>query len=136
MVNPWRKYKKATKRKKEALRTLFAGLILFLILYLITRIFSVTLCPVQRFLGVSCFGCGLTRGFISILSFDFASATQYHVLSIPLFIGIVVYSVLCLSDILLDRNDLEYLSNIFGKKYMLIIYFIILIVSAYLNHII
>ncbi len=136
MVNLWRKYKEATKRKKEALHSLIAGLILFAVFYFITRFFSVTLCPIRRFLGISCFGCGLTRGVISVLSFNLAAATEHHVLSIPIFVGGLIYAVLCFSDILFYINDLERLSRIFGKKYMLVLYLIVLTLSAYLNYII
>ncbi len=115
---------------------MLAGLVLFVILYLITIFFPITLCPIRNIFGFPCFGCGLTRGFVAIIHLNFKAATKYHVLSIPLFVGILVYAILCISDILFDRNDLEHISDRFRKKYMLIIYLIILAVSAYLNNLI
>ena len=135
MGNPWHKYKNASKRKKQALHSLIAGLIFFVFLYIITRFFQISLCPIQNLFGVSCFGCGLSRGFLAILSLDFKKALQYHVLSIPIFIGIIIYGLLCFSDIFLERNDLERISKFFQKKYMFILYLIILFLSVYLNQI-
>ena len=135
MGNPWYKYKNASKRKKQALHSLIAGLVFFAVLYIITRFFQITLCPIQNLFGFPCFGCGLSRGFLAILSLELKKATQYHVLSIPLFIGIIIYALLCFSDIFLDRNDLERISKFFQKKYMFILYLIILLLSVYLNQI-
>ena len=136
MVNPWRKYKGATKRKKEALHSLIAGFLLFSVFYAVTRFFPITLCPMQNIFGVDCFGCGLTRGFIAVLSFDLKGAVHYHVLSIPLFIGILVYALLCCTDILFDRNDLERLEAFLGRKYMFAVYVVVLAFSVYINKII
>lgn len=136
MVSLWYKYKKASKHKKTALHSLIAGLILFSFIYVITKFLRITLCPIQSILGVSCLGCGLSRGFIEILSFNFARATQFNVLSIPLFCGILIYAIICVSDILLERNDLEKISQFSKKKFMFAVYLIIFVVSAYFNYII
>ena len=82
---------------------------------------------------MDCWGCGLSRGFIAILSFDLKSATMHNVFSIPLFVGIVIYALLCISDILFERNDLEWLGNRIGKKYTVILYLIAFLLLVYLN---
>lgn len=133
MVNPWRKYKAASKRKKTALHSLLAGLGFFSVIYIVTKIFSITLCPIQNIFGKDCFGCGLSRGFVAILSFDLKTATEHHVLSIPLFVSILIYSVICILDIMLDKNNLEKIEAFLTKKYMLAVYLIILFLSACLN---
>ena len=133
MVNPWRKYKAAPKRQQQALHSLFVGLAFFVGLYAATKIFNITLCPIRRLFGISCLGCGLTRGFIAILHLDFKEATRCHVLSVPLFFGIVIYAILCISDILLERDDLGRMSKLCGRKYMFIVYGIILVFSAFFN---
>ena len=94
------------------------GLVLFCVFYVITKFVSVPLCLFQNVFGIPCLGCGLTRGFIAVFRLDFALATQYHVLSIPLFIGISVYSVLSVTDILLNRNDLERIGRWGWNRYM------------------
>lgn len=133
MVNPWRKYKNAPIKKKQALRSLIAGLALFCVLRMITSFISVPLCPIKNLFGVSCPGCGLTRGFISVLKFDFSAATDYNVLSVPLFIGISLYALLCVSDILFSRNDVERVEGLCRKKCALIIFLLIFLASICLN---
>lgn len=46
-------------------------------------------CPFKFFLGVPCFGCGMTRALMSCLHFDFNAAFSYH----PLF-GFVIITAL------------------------------------------
>lgn len=133
MVNPWRKYQTAPKRQKQALHSLFAGLAFFFILYFITAVFKISVCPIKNLWGIPCPGCGLTRGFIAILHLDLKAATQHHILSVPLFIGIAIHAVLCFTDVLLGRKDLERLSSLAGKRYMLLLYLAILALSAYLK---
>ena len=135
MVNLWHKYKNASKRKKQALHSLFVGFALFCLLCIITKFVSFPLCIIKNLFGFSCPGCGLTRGFISILKLDFKSATQYNVLSIPLFVGIVSYALLCISDIIFERNDVERIEEYCKKKYILAIFILIFFFSIYLNDI-
>lgn len=94
-----------------------------------------SLCPIKNFFGVSCFGCGMTRGFISILNFDFKTAFEYNVLSIPLFFGIAIYVLLSLIDIIFDKNYIYIIETQLAKKYMYLIYTIILIIATVLNNI-
>lgn len=117
MVNPWRKYRLASKRKRQALHSLIVGFVLFGVLYAVTKALSIPLCLFQNLFHTACPGCGLTRGFIAILRLDFQGAMRYHVLSIPLFVGILAYSILCFSDILFERNDLDRLGRRLGSKY-------------------
>ena len=136
MVNPWHKYKRASERKKQALHSLFAGLAFFSVLYLLSEAYGMVLCPIRRFFDVPCLGCGLTRGFIAILRFDFKEATRYHVLSLPIFCGIAIYAILCFSDILLGRDDLGRIAKLCSRKYMFALYGLILVLSVIANRII
>ena len=61
----------------------------------------------------------MTSSFIAILHLDFVTAYEAHVLSIPLFIGIMGYSCLSVTDILLDRNDIEYIESFCKRKIMI-----------------
>ena len=130
MVNPWRKYKLASEGKKTALHSLIVGLGFFSVIYIITRFFPITLCPIQNIFGKDCFGCGLSRGFVCILSLDLRAATEFHVLSVPIFVGILIYAVACILDIFFDRNLLDKIDSFLGKKYMLAVYLIILALTA------
>lgn len=136
MVSRWYKIKNNIIKKRYSLYSLGIGIIFFAILYVLTKLFNVSLCLVKNIFGISCFGCGLTRGFICILELDFKKATQYNVLSIPLFIGILLYMMLVFIDIIFSKDYVEWLEKILSKKYMLAVYISILIISNFLNKII
>lgn len=76
----------------------------------------------------------MTRAFISILQFDFISAVHYNLLSVPLFIGIAIYCLLLLADIILDKNLVILTEKILSRKYMYIIYAVALILSTVINN--
>ena len=130
----WSKYKQLSNRKRHTLHSLSVGFVFFVILFFLTKIFSVSLCPIKSILGISCFGCGMTRGFISILNLDFKTAFEYNVLSIPLFVGIALYCIFSLIDFFLDKNYIYIIEKQLAKKYMYLIYIIILIMATVLNN--
>ena len=136
MVNLWHKYKIASKRKKQALHSLIAGLVIFCLLCVITRFFKVGLCPIKAIFDVPCPGCGLMRGFISVFELDFKSAIEYNVLSIPLFVGILIYSIMCVVDIVFDLDGIEWIEkqlNKFISKIFLLVLYILYICFFYLK---
>lgn len=131
----WYKLKNTNNRKKHTLHSLGVGFAFFIILYILTKVFSISICPINNIFGISCFGCGMTRGFISILNLDFKTAFYYNVLSIPLFISIAIYCIFAITDIIFDKNFTYNIEKQLAKKYMYIIYILILIVSTVLNNI-
>ncbi len=135
MDSRWYKYNKISKKKRHTLHSLGVGFVFFVLLYIITKIFSISLCPVKNIFGFSCFGCGLTRGFISILELDFKMAVEYNVLSIPIFAGICLYFMCGVIDIIFNKNYIKKIEKQLVKKYMYIIYVVILTVSYIYNHI-
>ena len=48
-------------------------------------------CPFRLLTGVSCLGCGMTRAYLSAVSFDFAKAFYYHPLWPLVPVAIVSY---------------------------------------------
>ena len=122
------------KRKKESLHGLLAGIIFWFVLWGITKIYGESLCPIKNLFGISCPGCGLTRGFICILKLDFYGAYRYNVLSIPLFVAISAYALLIISDLIFHKSNTEKADNFLGRKYMYLIYILVLCLSVYLNH--
>ncbi len=134
MDNLWLKFKATDNRKKHTLHSLGVGFAFFVVLLLLTKIFKTSLCPIKHMLGISCFGCGMTRAFISILKFDFPSAFMYNPLSVPIFIGVAVYSVCAITDVLFDKNYVANIEKQLIKKYMLLIYFALLILLLILKN--
>lgn len=133
MGNHWYKTKRVDSRKRHALHSLGAGSVFFVILFVWTKIFSTPLCIVKNLFGVSCFGCGMTSGFIAVLKLDFKAAYEYNVLSIPVFIGIAFYAVFLLIDIIFDTDYTVAVEKQLTKKYMYGLYGIILITAVVLN---
>lgn len=121
--------------KKHTLHSLGVGFAFFVVLFILTKKFSVSLCPIKAIFGVSCFGCGMTRGFISILEFDFKNAFEYNVLSVPLFVSIGLFSAISLIDYFFDKNYVYYVEKSLAQKYMYPIYALILIMVTILNNV-
>ena len=76
----------------------------------------------------------MTRGFISILNFDFKSAFKYNALSIPLFAGIAFYFLFSLTDIIFNKKYVYAIEKQLSKKYMYFIYIILLVISVFLKY--
>lgn len=55
-----------------------------------------SICPSKLLLDIECLGCGLTRGVMHLLHFDFALAWQYNPLSyiVVVLMGMVWFHVL------------------------------------------
>lgn len=89
-------------------------------------------CVFKKYLNINCPGCGLTRAFKSILSFDLITATKYNVLSIPLFICMIIFIFSIIKDVVLNKETtIVFLNNIFKRRYviLLIIIFITMIIN-------
>ena len=89
-------------------------------------------CVFKKYLNINCPGCGLTRAFKSILSFDLITATKYNVLSIPLFICMIIFIFSIIKDIVLNKETtIAFLNNIFKRHciILLIIIFITMIIN-------
>lgn len=89
-------------------------------------------CVFKKYLNINCPGCGLTRAFRSILSFDLITAAKYNILSIPLFICMIIFIFSIIKDIVLGKETtIAFLNNIFKKHYviLLIIIFITMIIN-------
>lgn len=60
--------------------------------YLVIELLGIT-CPIRLMTGVSCAGCGMSRGWLSLLRGDLAAALSYHPL---VFLPIPVAALLLL----------------------------------------
>ncbi len=133
MVNRYFDIKAGLKKYRITLISLLMGIITFICACVLTTIFQSTLCPIKLIFDKECFGCGMTRAFISIISFDYISAIKYNVLSIPLFIGIFLYCLVLFIDIIFAKNMIKSVEKQLSKKYMYIVYATVLIIGTAIN---
>ena len=81
--------------KKRILKVILffsAAVLLFTVLLLITEYLNVSICPIKRFFGLSCPGCGFSRAVISLLKLDIYSSVRYNLLAIPILLYIAYIS--------------------------------------------
>lgn len=122
-------------KKADSLRSVSAGIVFFAILCVISKTVKITLCPIKRWLGFDCFGCGLTRAFMCALQGDFVKAVQYNVLVVPLSIVGVTYIFLLVLDIFLGTEYLEKAKLFLKNKYVYLVYICVFALSVYFNYI-
>lgn len=134
MANRWHNIKRNVKQHKYRIFSLLEGVALFLILLFLMKFSNTSLCLVYNIFGVKCFGCGMTRAFVSILRFDFISAEKYNLLSVPIFIGIVIYCIFLLTDIIFDSRLIKTMENFLSKKYMYVVYVFVVILNGIMNN--
>jgi hypothetical protein len=65
---------------------------------------GVTICPFRRLSGLSCFGCGMTRAWTSLLHGDFVAALQFHPFAPVLFVGLGVWAAISAVEALRGRT--------------------------------
>ena len=77
-------------------------------------------CPVKYFLHIPCPGCGLTRGFVSILHFRFTAAFYDNILSIPIFLILGCAVLFTLIDLLFHTRILASLHDYKLTKFQIV----------------
>lgn len=134
MADRWYKLRKIPQRKKQALRSVCVGFAFFGLLYWI-GMQGWVLCPIRAWFDFSCPGCGMTRAFTAILRGDLLAAFRYNIMSVPLFVGIALYGVFSITDILFQGNFIWKIENQLSKKYMFLVYIPLLVIVTILNNI-
>ena len=94
-----------TKRARELL-IIFSGLLAYCVIALLTNM----PCPIHWITGISCPGCGMTRGLLHLLRLDFSGAAYYHPMVFYLVIAIPVLVILYLRNLEKPRIVLLYVS--------------------------
>ena len=54
---------------------------------------GVTVCPFRRIFGLSCFGCGMTRGWTAMLHGDWYASVTYHPFAPVLLVGLGLWAL-------------------------------------------
>ena len=67
---------------------------------------------------------------MAALSGDWAAAVHYHVLSVPLLVGIVAYDLVALIDVLCGTNRLTKVDNRLFCRWMYPLYGALLLLTA------
>ena len=134
MADRWYKFRTIPQRKKQALRSVCVGFAFFGLLYLI-GLRGKVVCPIRAWFGFSCAGCGMTRAFMAVLRGDLIAAVHYNIMSVPLFLGIALYAIFSVTDILLQRDFISEIEKQLSKKYMFLVYIPLLVVVTIFNNI-
>ena len=91
------------------------------------------MCLFYNLFHIKCVGCGMTRAFISLLCFDVFNAVKCNILSIPLFLGIVLYCAFLVVDILFGRECVSMFEGILRRKYMYPVYLVLFLLAIIIN---
>lgn len=110
------------KLKRSELKSKFLHsnlLYITLILMISCIIIWFTGCPIKKFTGLSCAGCGMTRAWIALLKFDLKQAFYFH----PLFWCVpIMYVLFLINDTLSNKKKYLIWGSIIAL--FLIVYFI------------
>ena len=108
---------------------------IFMILFYLFINHNLFECIFQKYLGIACPGCGLTRALRYLVKFDLINAFRMNILSIPLFILIMIVLVMLIIDIIKNKKNTErFIVNFWSKcKYLVIILLIISMIVNNLN---
>ena len=131
MASLWYKLRRNIVKNRYSLRRLGVGSIFFLLMYAVTRWVNVPLCVFYNLFGISCPACGLSRGMLAVLAGDWAAATAYHVLSLPLSAGIAAYYLLVVVDTVSGTHLMQSVDRLLSRRWMYPLYGALLLLSAW-----
>ncbi len=115
---------------KKSKQIMLAFLILLLFGALAIFLLDIN-CIFKSIFGIPCPGCGLTRAFRAIFHGNFLEAEKYNILSIPILIFYLFFSILIIIDLIKKTNKTEILLKRISNHYILII--IIVIINWIIN---
>ena len=111
------------------------GIILleFILCYVIFAKGIIIECVFKKIFNISCFSCGITRGFKEIINFNFVESFNYNWLSIPIFILIIYINILLINDIIFNSKKINSFFDLLGQHYKIII--LIIIINTIINNV-
>ena len=109
--------------KKFYRRTaIYLGFALFIFLYFLLLSKGIGWeCPVNKYMGIKCFGCGATRAFISLISLDFEKALHYNrlftLIIYPALLFLFAQDYICaIIQMVKKRKSTSFIDKIFKTK--------------------
>lgn len=116
-------------------KKVFIALIILLVFgILVVFVFDVS-CIFKSIFHIACPGCGLTRGFRALFRLDIKEAVSYNILTIPIFLFLIITSIIFIVDLISKKNLLEKYFNFFTNKLIVLIIVFISIIAMILNNI-
>lgn len=110
----------------------FIFLILLVFGILVVFIFDIP-CVFKSIFGISCPGCGLTRGFRALLNGDVITAFHYNILTIPMFLFLFIFCILFILDYIKKSNYSLCFLFIFKNNYLFVL--LLVFISFIINNI-
>lgn len=105
-------------------------LILLVFGILVVFVFDIN-CVFKSITGIPCPGCGLTRGFRTLLSGNIIKAESYNLLTVPILVFLIIVFILTITDIIKNKNNTEKFLKKISNYYILII--VIVCISWIIN---
>ena len=92
------------------------------------------ICPIYNIFHLPCPGCGLSRGFLAIITkFDLIMATKWNILSVPLFTCFIVSFLWIIKDLIKKEDTLLVFLRKKPKYYIYIILITVMITTWIIN---
>ena len=119
--------------KIQAKRIIIAyGIGVVILVISINMPFSVP-CIWKSALDIPCPSCGLTRAFVLASQFRFIDAVKMNILFLPLAIGMAVFFLCALLDLLYDMQAIRQFNDVMDKKWVIVLVVIFTALSWYYN---
>lgn len=112
-------------------KALVLGLYVVLILIFLFLLNIKFICPFKYLFNIPCMFCGMTRAFRCIIHFNIIESFSYNILALPLFLVLIFIFVICLYDLIFDKNILKKVFDIIIKYYYVII--VLFLISWIIN---
>ena len=118
--------------KKKLNIFLYLYLIFFILFIIVILALGLIQCPFKLIFDIPCPICGMTRAFRELFKLNISKAIYYNILSIPLFIFIIYFTISFIKDLINKESTCINKIFLFLKKYWIII-IILLIISEIFN---